>query len=83
MAIENLVDGLLVIAKLEKLCDTCQFGKQIRKPFPKEKKLRAKQKLELVHPNISGPMKTLSLNCSKYYIVLIAGFIFLNKNQKL
>lgn len=40
-------------------------------PSPKERKWRAKQKLELIHIDISGPMKTFSLNGSRYYVLFI------------
>lgn len=67
----ELVEGLPAIIKLVKLCDVCQYDKQCRKPFPKETVLKAYQKLNLVHTDIYGPMKTLSLNNSKYYKLFI------------
>ncbi|TXG46600.1 hypothetical protein EZV62_027900 [Acer yangbiense] len=38
------------------LCDACQLGKMHRKPFSSENVTRAKNKLELVHTDLCGPM---------------------------
>jgi len=40
-------------------------------PFPKGGGLRAKEKLELVHTNVCGPMRTTSFGNSKYFILFI------------
>ncbi|EOY09431.1 Uncharacterized protein TCM_024849 [Theobroma cacao] len=74
MSLENLVEGLLGITKPNKLCSACQFEKQSRKPFPKVSRWKSTRKLELVHIDLSGPMKTLSLSGSKFYIVFIDDF---------
>ncbi|WRX09810.1 Integrase [Theobroma cacao] len=71
MSSKNLVDGLLVILKLAKVRQICQFGKQTRKPFPKKSRQKATRKFELVHTDISGSMKIASLSGSKYYIIFI------------
>ncbi|WRX23007.1 Reverse transcriptase [Theobroma cacao] len=62
MASENMVDGLLGIQRYLKLCDVYQYGKQCRKPYPKERRWKAQQKLELIHTDLCGPMKEASLN---------------------
>lgn len=71
IASNDLVESFPAIVKTDKLCQVCQFGKQSRKSFSKEKRWKASLKLELVHTNICGPMKTFSLNKSKFYIVFI------------
>ena len=40
-------------------------------PSPKEKDWRANNKLELVHTDVYGLMRTLSLDGSKYFILFI------------
>ncbi|WRX23429.1 Integrase [Theobroma cacao] len=71
MSAKSLVEGLLGIVKPSKLCKACQLGKQTRKPFPKQSGWKASRKLELVHTDIFGPIKTASLSGSKYYIIFI------------
>lgn len=71
MATDNLVEGLPNISRIEKICHVCQFGKESRKPFPKQRSQYAKQKLKFVHINMCGPMRTPLLSHSKYYIVFI------------
>ncbi|TXG57778.1 hypothetical protein EZV62_015607 [Acer yangbiense] len=44
------------------LCDACQLGKMHRKPFSSENVTRAKNKLELVHTDLCGPMSVPSHN---------------------
>ncbi|TXG55930.1 hypothetical protein EZV62_017243 [Acer yangbiense] len=47
------------------LCDACQLGKMHRKPFSSENVTRAKNKLELVHSDLCGPMSVPSHNQNK------------------
>ncbi|CAL5377981.1 unnamed protein product [Camellia sinensis] len=49
----------------------CQYGKQTKLPFPQNQAWKATQRLQLIHTDVGGPMKTLSLNGSKYYIAFI------------
>ena len=67
----NLVKDLPNLEVMPPECTACQYGKQKRLPFPKNKAWRATQKLQLVHTDVGGPMKTPSLNGSKYYIAFI------------
>ncbi|EOY16728.1 Uncharacterized protein TCM_035607 [Theobroma cacao] len=67
----ELVEGLPQITKLDKLCSICQFRKHTRKSFPIVSSWKVIMKLEPVHTDISGPMKTPSLSGSKYYILFI------------
>lgn len=51
-------------------CVACQYGKQVRKPFPRIV-WRTSHKLQLVHSDVGGPQKTSSLNGNQYYITFI------------
>ncbi|WRX23027.1 Reverse transcriptase [Theobroma cacao] len=46
-------------------------GNQSKTPFPKQSLSKANEKLELVHSDVGGPMKTESLNGSLYYMIFI------------
>ncbi|KAA3472464.1 Retrovirus-related Pol polyprotein from transposon TNT 1-94 [Gossypium australe] len=46
---------------------TSSLGKQARQPFPSNQAWRASDKLQLVHIDVCGPMKTESLSGNRYY----------------
>ena len=58
MHTKNMVKGLPLIDKLERVSKGCIFGKQQRDTFPVEKSYRAHTPLEIVHSDIFGPMQT-------------------------
>ncbi|KAM7516070.1 hypothetical protein LguiA_005653 [Lonicera macranthoides] len=58
----NMVKGLPELEDEPPKCAACQYGKQTRLPFEQNKPLRAAQKLQLIHTDVGGPMKTPSLN---------------------
>ena len=66
----NLVKGVPWLEDKLADCVACQYGKQVRRPFP-QTAWRATHKLQLVHTDVGGPQKTPSLNGSKYYIAFI------------
>lgn len=49
----------------EGVCEPCIFGKHHRNPFPVSFK-NAKEKLELVHMDVCGPISEVSLGGSRY-----------------
>ncbi|KAH9724151.1 hypothetical protein KPL70_007382 [Citrus sinensis] len=67
----NLVKDLPELKDESSRCVACQYGKQTRILFQQNKAWRAIQRLQLIHTDVGGPMKTPSLNNSKYYIVFI------------
>ena len=68
---KGLTQGLPVICDEKNVCQVCQFGKQSRLSFPVDKAWRAYERLQLIHTDVCGPMKTPSLNGSKYFILFI------------
>lgn len=83
---QDLVDGLPFIHNKNDIYENCVFGKQHWDVFPKGYVKRALRKIELVHANLYGPMKTPSLNNSSYFLMLLMiivrwhGFILPRKN---
>ncbi|KAG8480143.1 hypothetical protein CXB51_024938 [Gossypium anomalum] len=67
----GLAEDMTKVEPLEGVCDVCQLGKQARLSFPVDQAWRARETLELVHSDICGPMKTPSLNGSKYFLLFI------------
>ncbi|CAH9069840.1 unnamed protein product [Cuscuta europaea] len=68
---KGMVKGLPFINHPDQLCEGCLFGKQSRKPFPKEVTSRAKEPLELVHTDLCGPINPCSHGKSKYFLTFI------------
>lgn len=68
---KNMVNGLPSINPLEYVCESCALGKQAKNSFPVGKSKRVTSKLELIHMDLRGPMKTESLSGSRYFMVII------------
>ena len=47
-----------------RICVGCVHGKQQCLPFPTEGAEKAKDILQIIHTDICGPMKTVSVICS-------------------
>ncbi|KAL4379170.1 hypothetical protein GQ457_02G022950 [Hibiscus cannabinus] len=71
---QNLVDGLPMIRCIDAVCESCVVGKQHRDPFSKSSNMRASKPAELIHADVCGPMQTLSLNNSRYFVVFVDDF---------
>jgi len=51
--------------------EICQLGKQTRLPFPINQSRRTSEKLQLIHSDVCGPMRTPTLSGSKYFVLFI------------
>ncbi|KAJ0705152.1 putative RNA-directed DNA polymerase [Helianthus annuus] len=58
----------------QSVCEGCLFGKHARKSFPKQTTWHATKPLQLVHLDICGPMRTLSIGGCRYFITFIDDF---------
>lgn len=70
---KEMVSGLPTIENIG-LCENCVFGKQSRRPFPVDKTWRASHRLDLVHADLCGPMKTETFGGSRYFLLFIDDF---------
>ena len=68
---KNMVKGLPLINKTNRVCEGFIFGKQHRETFPVGKSYRARSPLEIVHSDICGPMQTTSIGGCKYFLTFI------------
>lgn len=57
-----------------KECIDCLIGKQHRNPFPKMSTWRAKNKLELIHADLCGPISPDSNSGKRYILCYIDDF---------
>ena len=62
---------MLEIFVFDEVRGSCQEGKLHRQPFPIDGVMRAKEKLELVHTDVYGPMRIAFLSQNKYFILFI------------
>lgn len=75
LARDELVLGLPEIQTQQLgVCDACQAGKQHHTPFTSGNSWRASQVLQLVHADICGPMATLSILGSRYFLLFVDDF---------
>eukprot|EP01018_Ginkgo_biloba_P029855 Gb_06978 [translate_table: standard] len=63
----EMVVGLPFIQGSKEVCEGCIYGKQHRDSFPMSK-FKAREPLELVHTDLYGPMKTLSMGKARYFM---------------
>ncbi|MCO5600009.1 hypothetical protein L7F22_054117 [Adiantum nelumboides] len=72
MQSQELVTGLLVfkVVDMQKVCEACQFGKQAKASFLHDKHVN-KNVLELVHSDVWGPAKTVSMGGCGFYVTFI------------
>ena len=67
----KLVEDMPNVSDEAQICEICQQGKQARLPLKNNQAWRATEKLQLIHINVCGPMKTTSLSGNKYFILFI------------
>ncbi len=51
-------------------CEACAEGKAHRAPFKPVGEIQSTRRLELVHSDVAGPMKTKSFGGAKYFVTL-------------
>jgi hypothetical protein len=67
----ELVKGLPHINHVDQVCDSCHIGKQRRATFPTVAKFHAKEKLELVHRDLCGPVTPATPGGKWYFFLLV------------
>jgi hypothetical protein len=83
-----MVKGLPTLIVSTPLCESCIIAKHQRDSFPRAS-YRAKDRLEIVHTDICGPMQTESIGGIFYFLTFIDdlarkfGFTFSNTNLRL
>jgi hypothetical protein len=55
---------------MHKICEACQFGKQTMNVFPHDENV-SKKALDVVHSNVWGPNKMMSMGGCRYYVSFI------------
>ena len=75
MASKELITGSDIpgTAKLS-FCDACAEGKAHLAPFKPVGEIQSTKRLQLVHSDVAGPMKTESFGGAKYFFTFIDDF---------
>ena len=71
LSAKEMVRGLPCLDHVEQLCDVCVLTKQRRLPFPQQSSFRAKERLELVHGDLCGPVTPATLGGRRYFLLLV------------
>ena len=68
----DLVDGLLKIKFIQcEIYDACARGKQIRSTFKPKHIVSTFKLFDLVHMDLFGPTRTLSLNSKRFSLIIV------------
>ncbi|KAK3133143.1 hypothetical protein QOZ80_6AG0532910 [Eleusine coracana subsp. coracana] len=71
LGVKEMVRDLPHIDHVEQLCDVCVLTKQRRFPFPQQTSFRAKERLELVHGDLCGPVTPATPGGRRYFLLLV------------
>ena len=71
LGVNDMVDGLPLIKKVEQVCDGCALGKQHRRPFPQASSWRASDGLQLVHTDLCGQITPPTPGGKSYFILIV------------
>ena len=72
---KNLVRDLLEINfEKDRICQACQFGKQVKTSFKPKWFIITSRPLELLHMDLFGPTRTSSLEGKRYGLVIVDDF---------
>jgi transposase InsO family protein len=71
LSAKEMVRGLPCLNHVEQFCDVCVLTKQRRLPFPQQSSFRAKERLELVHGDLCGPVTLATPGGRRYFLLLV------------
>jgi transposase InsO family protein len=71
LSAKGMVRGLPSFDHVEQFCDVCVLMKQRRLPFPQQSSFRAKERLELVHGDLCGPVTPATPGGRHYFMLLV------------
>ena len=67
----DLVRGLKDVFEKDKLCSSCQAGKQVGNTHPKKSMMRTSKAFEFLHMDLFGPTQYTSIGGNKYGFVIV------------
>ena len=70
----GMIEDMHGITVNAQTCESYELGKHHRQSFPQNMTKRATHKLELVHSDVCGPMRTASLSSNVFFALFIDDF---------
>jgi transposase InsO family protein len=71
LAREELVRGLPELGQVERVCEACQAGKQRLTSFPTQVEYHVRERLELVHGDLCGPITPAAPWGNRYFLLMV------------
>jgi hypothetical protein len=71
LSAKEMVRGLPCLYHVEQFCDVCVLTKQRQLPFSQQSSFRAKERLELVHGDLCGPVTPATPRGRHYFLLLV------------
>jgi transposase InsO family protein len=71
LSAKGMVRGLPSLDHVEQFCDVSVLTKQRRLPFSKQSSFQAKERLELMHRDLCGPVTPATPGGRRYFLLLI------------
>jgi hypothetical protein len=71
LSAKGMVRGLPSLDHVEQFCDVCVLTKHRRLPFPQPSSFRVKERLELVHGDLCGPVTPATPEGQRYFLLLV------------
>lgn len=66
---KKMVKNLEIVERKDFFCESCQFGKQPRKPHQSSQREKTKYPGEMIHSDVCGPMSIPSPSGSRYFVL--------------
>lgn len=74
MSNNGMAVGIPDFTQPKEMCSGCLLSKQARAPFPSQSKFAAKERLELIHGYICGPISPPTPAGNRYFLLLVDDF---------
>jgi transposase InsO family protein len=71
LSAKGMVRCLPSLDHVEQFCDVCVLTKQMLLPFPQQSSFRAKERLELMHGDLCGPVTPVTPGGRRYFLLLV------------
>lgn len=71
MSVNGMASGIPDFSQPQGVCDGFLLSKQARTPFPSQTHFVAKEKLELIHGDLCGPISPPTSAGNRYFLLLV------------
>jgi hypothetical protein len=68
---KEMVEGMLILDRVEEFCDGCALGKQQRRSFPQVENYHGSNPLDLFHADLSGKIIPRTIGGKNYFLLIV------------